>query len=114
MQGQATHFVRYAPEYFDYAANRYTNETHRLYSVLEQRLKEHEWLAAGEFTIAGPHPHLLCFSPLSPSKPFLGLAGTPSSSAFSPVSNNSERLLNTKSQRALLQKSTYKGTLLHS
>ena len=55
MQGQLTHFVRYVPEGNDesYAVNRYTNETHRLYSVLEERLKHHEWLAADEYTIAG-------------------------------------------------------------
>lgn len=52
MQGQATHFVRYAPEHIEYAANRYINETHRLYSVLEQRLATNEWLAADEYTIA--------------------------------------------------------------
>ena len=53
MQGQATHFVRYAPEQIEYAANRYINETHRLYEVLEKRLEGHEWLAADEYTIAG-------------------------------------------------------------
>lgn len=53
MQGQANHFVRYAPEKIPYAQNRYVNETYRLYSVLDERLKDHEWLAADEYTIAG-------------------------------------------------------------
>lgn len=53
MQGQANHFVRYASENIPYGKNRYQNETYRLYSVLEERLKDHEWLAADEYTIAG-------------------------------------------------------------
>jgi GSH-dependent disulfide-bond oxidoreductase len=56
MQGQATHFVRYCKEPIEYAINRYTNETHRLYAVLEKRLGAHEWLAADEYTIAGLIP----------------------------------------------------------
>ena len=35
MQGQANHFVRYAPEKIEYGINRYTNETKRLYKVCE-------------------------------------------------------------------------------
>ena len=34
MQGQANHFVRYAPEKIEYGINRYTNESNRLYEVL--------------------------------------------------------------------------------
>ncbi len=33
MQGQANHFVRYAPEKIEYGVNRYTNETKRLYQA---------------------------------------------------------------------------------
>ena len=33
MQGQANHFVRYAPEKIEYGINRYTNETKRLYQA---------------------------------------------------------------------------------
>ena len=44
MQGQANHFVRYAPERIEYGVKRYTNETRRLYSVLEERLKDREYL----------------------------------------------------------------------
>ncbi len=39
MQGQANHFVRYAPEKIEYGMNRYVNETRRLYGVLDKHLK---------------------------------------------------------------------------
>jgi glutathione S-transferase len=39
MQGQANHFVRYAPEKIEYGIKRYTNETRRLYGVLEKQLQ---------------------------------------------------------------------------
>ncbi len=52
MLGQAHHFRQYAPERIDYAINRYTNETTRLYRVLEQRLGEDAFLAGPEYTIA--------------------------------------------------------------
>lgn len=58
MQGQAHHFVRYAPETIEYARNRYVNETKRLYGVLENRLSQSEWLAAGRYTIAD----IACYS----------------------------------------------------
>lgn len=51
--GQANHFIRMAPEKIEYAQNRYINETYRLFSVLDDRLKEKKWLAADEYTIAG-------------------------------------------------------------
>jgi glutathione S-transferase len=38
MQGQANHFVRYAPEKIEYGINRYVNETRRLYNVLDKHL----------------------------------------------------------------------------
>ena len=65
LQGQANHFVRYAPEKIEYGMKRYTNEAKRLYEVMDAHLKDHEWLAAGEYTIAGAlpvvaHLHLLC------------------------------------------------------
>lgn len=60
MQGQANHFVRYATEKIEYAQNRYVNETYRLYGVLDVRLKDHEWLAADEYTIAGALPLQQC------------------------------------------------------
>lgn len=52
MLGQAHHFRQYAPEPIDYAINRYTNETARLYRVLDKRLGEEEFLAGSEYTIA--------------------------------------------------------------
>jgi len=45
MQGQAGHFYRYAPEKIPYGIKRYQDETRRLYSVLDSRLTEREWLA---------------------------------------------------------------------
>ncbi|TQS32222.1 hypothetical protein Golomagni_07467 [Golovinomyces magnicellulatus] len=36
MQGQANHFVRYAPEDIPYGKNRYVTETKRLYQVLDR------------------------------------------------------------------------------
>ena len=38
MQGQASHFVRYAPEQIEYGIKRYTNEVRRLYGVMEKHL----------------------------------------------------------------------------
>ncbi len=53
MQGQANHFYRYAPEMIEYGISRYQNETRRLYSVLENRLKENgNWLVGDKLTIA--------------------------------------------------------------
>lgn len=40
MQGQANHFQLYAPEKVPYGIKRYTDETRRLYSVLNARLEE--------------------------------------------------------------------------
>lgn len=39
MQGQANHFGRYAPEKIPYGVTRYTNETRRLYGVLNTQLE---------------------------------------------------------------------------
>ncbi|CEL55498.1 hypothetical protein RSOLAG1IB_01510 [Rhizoctonia solani AG-1 IB] len=44
MQGQANHFYRYAPEKIPYGINRYITETKRLYSVLNDRLADREYL----------------------------------------------------------------------
>ncbi len=51
MFGQAHHFRQYAPEQIKYAVDRYTNETARLYGVLDRRLAEIPYLA-GEYSIA--------------------------------------------------------------
>lgn len=51
MAGQTHHFRIYAPEKIDYAINRYTNETNRLYGVMNKRLADREFLA-GDYSIA--------------------------------------------------------------
>jgi GST-like protein len=51
MAGQTHHFRIYAPEKITYAIDRYTNETNRLYGVLDNRLADREFLA-GEYSIA--------------------------------------------------------------
>jgi GST-like protein len=52
MLGQAHHFLQYAPEKIEYAMNRYRNEANRLYGVVDRRLKESEWIACEQYTIA--------------------------------------------------------------
>ncbi len=51
MMGQANVFFRYAPDKIPYAIERYQRETHRLFTVLERRLGEVEYLG-GDYTIA--------------------------------------------------------------
>ena len=51
MAGQAHHFRIYAPEKLPYAIDRYTNEVHRLYGVLNQRLADRPYIA-GDYSIA--------------------------------------------------------------
>ncbi|MEM9223174.1 MAG: glutathione S-transferase N-terminal domain-containing protein [Pseudomonadota bacterium] len=51
MLGQNHHFNTYAPEDVPYAKQRYTDETHRLYGVLDGRLAEREFVA-DEYSIA--------------------------------------------------------------
>lgn len=51
MAGQAHHFRQYAPEKFDYAYNRYTDEVNRLYGVMNSRLSDRDYLA-GDYSIA--------------------------------------------------------------
>ncbi len=52
MLGQAHHFRRFAKEEVPYAIERYTNETRRLYGVLDKRLNEAEYLAGADYSIA--------------------------------------------------------------
>ncbi|KAI8978798.1 glutathione S-transferase C-terminal-like protein [Trametes punicea] len=55
MQGQANHFVRFAPEDIPFAKKRYLDETKRLYGVLNMRLEGRDWLAGsgqGTYSIA--------------------------------------------------------------
>jgi GSH-dependent disulfide-bond oxidoreductase len=51
MFGQAHHFLRSAPEQVPYGIKRYTDETRRLYGVLNKRLSEAEYLA-DEYSVA--------------------------------------------------------------
>ena len=51
MQGQANVFYRYAPEKIPYAIDRYQKETKRLYTVLDKRLQDREYLC-GDYSIA--------------------------------------------------------------
>ena len=51
MAGQAHHFRQYAPEKIAYGIDRYTNEVHRLYGVMNKRLGEVEFLG-GTYSIA--------------------------------------------------------------
>lgn len=51
MLGQAHHFRQYAPTPVPYAIDRYTNEAHRLYRVMDTRLAEADYLA-GSYSIA--------------------------------------------------------------
>ena len=50
--GQAHHFRRSAKQKIPYAIERYTNETRRLYGVMDKRLAEREHLAGGDYSIA--------------------------------------------------------------
>ncbi|WP_430437849.1 glutathione S-transferase family protein [Oceanibaculum nanhaiense] len=52
MFGQAHHFRRFAKEQVPYAIDRYTNETHRIYGVMDKRLGEVPYLAGQDYTIA--------------------------------------------------------------
>ncbi len=51
MLGQNHHFALYAPEKIPYAIQRYRNETHRLYGVLNKRLEGRDFIA-GDYSIA--------------------------------------------------------------
>ncbi|HVA83282.1 MAG TPA: glutathione S-transferase N-terminal domain-containing protein [Candidatus Binataceae bacterium] len=51
MLGQAGHFRNAAPEKIPYAIERYTNESRRLFNVLDQRLAENPYVA-GDYSIA--------------------------------------------------------------
>jgi GSH-dependent disulfide-bond oxidoreductase len=51
MLGQANHFRNYAPEKLQYAIARYTNESKRIFNVMDNRLAKREYLA-GAYSIA--------------------------------------------------------------
>jgi GST-like protein len=53
MAGQLSHFVHYAPENERrYGKKRYSGEYDRLLGVLDERLRDREWIVGGEYTIA--------------------------------------------------------------
>ena len=52
MIGQTHHFRQYAPEKIEYAINRYTNETKRLYGVMNKQLSTSKFMACDQYTIA--------------------------------------------------------------
>ncbi len=51
MLGQNHHFGKFAPEKIPYAINRYLEETRRLYTVLDTRLQDRDYVA-GDYSIA--------------------------------------------------------------
>ena len=51
MLGQAHHFNFYAKDKIDYAMDRYSNESNRLYGVLDRRLEGRDFVA-GDYSIA--------------------------------------------------------------
>jgi len=55
MQGQANHFGRYAPEKIPYGVKRYIGESERLYGILDNQLKDRDYLVGpgrGKYSIA--------------------------------------------------------------
>ncbi|KAF2646337.1 glutathione S-transferase II [Massarina eburnea CBS 473.64] len=52
MQGQANHFNRFAPERIAYGMQRYTGETERLVGILDNHLKDQEYLVGNKYSIA--------------------------------------------------------------
>ncbi len=57
MFGQASHFLRYAPDRIPYAIERYANESRRLCGVMDHRLETVEYLA-GDYSVAD----IACFT----------------------------------------------------
>jgi GSH-dependent disulfide-bond oxidoreductase len=52
MLGQTHHFRIYAPEKIPYAIDRYSNETKRLYGVMNKQLAKNKYIAGPEYSIA--------------------------------------------------------------
>jgi len=52
MFGQANHFRKFAKEEVPYGIKRYTDESHRLYGVMDKRLAETAYLAGDDYSIA--------------------------------------------------------------
>ena len=52
MLGQAHNFRKFAPEQVPYGIQRYSKEAQRIYSVVDRRLAEKEYLGGDEYSIA--------------------------------------------------------------
>jgi len=52
MLGQAHHFRIYAPEKIEYAIDRYSNEAHRIYNVINKRLGLSPYIGGKAYSIA--------------------------------------------------------------
>tara|TARA_B100000989_G_scaffold4886_1_gene3431 strand:+ start:270 stop:602 length:333 start_codon:yes stop_codon:yes gene_type:complete len=52
MFGQAHHVLEGTKEQVPYAIERYVNECHRLYGVLNDRLESNEYVAGSEYSVA--------------------------------------------------------------
>jgi glutathione S-transferase len=52
MQGQANHFNRFAKERIAYGMQRYTGETERLVGILDNHLKNADYLVGNKYSIA--------------------------------------------------------------
>jgi GST-like protein len=77
MLGQAHHFRSYAKEKLPYAIERYTNEAHRLYGVLDKRLAGRDYIA-GDYSIAD----IACFPWLLPDGQGVDMAEFPHLAAW--------------------------------
>jgi GST-like protein len=52
MIGQAHHFIKNNKGVSEYSERRYLEEAHRLYTVLDNRLEDNEYMVGSEYTIA--------------------------------------------------------------
>jgi len=78
MAGQLSHFVNYAPKGQDYGLKRYQNEYKRSLTVLENRLRERDYIL-GEYSIAD----MICFPWVFIAKPLgIDLAEYPQVAAW--------------------------------
>jgi GSH-dependent disulfide-bond oxidoreductase len=72
MSGQSHHFAAMAEEKLAYPIERYSNEVHRLYGVLNIRLRESTFLAGDEYSIADIAAYPWIFHHGAPGHPGLG------------------------------------------
>ncbi len=72
MLGQANHFARYAKEKIPYAIDRYINETHRLYRVLNGQLERQA--RTGKLYVAGDDVSIADFAILDWSNGYANYA----------------------------------------